>query len=271
MHDIIVVGSGIFGSVIARHLRRLGQRVVVVDDRRPDSGSAPAGCVIKPSWVTSMGKEQFQDSLDLLDSICGVQEISFRVQPSGAAAPCFRVEPSTLLVVPDVLARVEAVEDGCRLGTEHGPMTVLRARHIIVAAGLWTPVLCPWVETWGRWGWSFRGPRVTENTISLWAPYRQVVAFNMDDGRSWSGDGSALIEKSAEKPEALLAAAARCARVVGDTLLTTTRGVRPYAETDGRPCLVSRRGSVWAVTGGAKNGTIAAAWAARELEREMGL
>lgn len=277
MYDTIVVGSGIFGSVIARHLRRVGQDVCVIDDRRPDSGSAPAGCIIKPSWVSSMRKEAFQDGLDLLDSICGVREIMFMVRPACVRTPCFRVEPSTLLVTPDVTLKISAYDEGPSDAVlvagkdENGNMHMYSGRRVVVAAGLWTPVLCPWVETWGRWGWSFRGPMVMENTISLWAPYRQVVAFNMDDGRSWSGDGSALIEKSAEKPGAILAAAARCARVVGDTLHTSTRGVRPYAETDGKPCLVSRRGSVWAVTGGAKNGTIAAAWAARELEREMGL
>lgn len=282
MTSIIIVGSGIFGSVIARHLAEGGASVTVIDDARPDRGSAPAGCVIKPSWVSSLDSSEFNDSLSLLQDLYGVQTVEFELRPSGKKVSAYRVEPRAILRgfsgARYITGEAHSVESEIHRGIIHfkndlliGP-DLLGADHVVVAAGLWTPELCPWIETWGRWGWSFRGPPVEQPVISLWAPYRQVVALNLDDGRSWSGDGSALKLSSADKPGALASARERCREVLGGGELQFIRGVRPYAKLPDRaPCLVSRRGRIWAVTGGAKNGTIAAAWAARLLEKEMRL
>lgn len=289
MHDTIVVGSGIFGSVIAAHLRAGGQRVLVIGDDRPDSGSRPAGCVMKPSWVSSLSKDEYHAACELLEALYGVRTIEFVLQPSRKIVYAEHVNPLSILrgctTHPDhVEGLVTGIDDkkgeraavAWRVG-DIGAVGVTMARRVVVAAGIWTAELCPWMQTpvKAQYGWSFRGPPVAEPVISLWAPYRQVVAFNMDDGRSWSGDGSSLKLESATD-ERMRKAEQHCA--VGMKLdplkgqqLHATRGARPYAATDGKPCLIERRGSVWAVTGGAKNGTIAAAWAARELEREMGL
>ena len=291
MYDTIVVGSGIFGSVIAAHLRAGRQRVLVVGDDRPDSGSRPAGCIIKPSWVSSLNAEEYDRGIELLNDLYGVRTIFFSLRPKLGHTEAQHVNPLAILrgctahtnFRAGRVAGVDETDDGITIAVRNGNKgSVYGARHLVVAAGIWTPELCPWVQTKAQYGWSFRGPPVKEAVISLWAPYRQVVAFNMDDGRSWSGDGSALIERSATE-EKRIASLNRCAKVIGVGKgepiphwpaaynVQSTRGARPYAETGGKPCLISRRGSVWAVTGGAKNGTIAAAWAARELEREMRL
>lgn len=287
MLDVVVVGSGIFGSVIAAHLRRGGQRVLVIGDDRPDSGSRPAGCIIKPSWVSSLDRDEYSLGLKLLKDLYGIRTIPFITKPGGKTVAAEHVNPLAILrgctAHPDFVDGVVTGIDDKQgehpaVAWRNGPIGAVgaaTARRIIVAAGIWTSELCPWVQTKAQYGWSFRGPPVKEAVISLWAPYRQVVAFNMDDGWSWSGDGSSLKLESATH-ERQKKALHRCTVAMGrDPLRRETyevaRGARPYAETGGKPCLISRRGHVWAVTGGAKNGTIAAAWAARELEREMRL
>src|SRR5688572_4001253 len=40
--DVLVVGAGITGSVVAEHLTRLGRDVVVIDRERPGHGSTAA-------------------------------------------------------------------------------------------------------------------------------------------------------------------------------------------------------------------------------------
>jgi len=287
MYDTIVVGSGIFGSVIAAHLRAGGQRVIVVGDDRQDSGSRPAGCVMKPSWISSLSRDDYSLGLKLLDDLYGVRTIQFELRPKLTTVEAQHVNPQAILrgctAHPD-FAEATVVSVDAKPGDLVAAVYRMRgvdafglltARRLVVAAGIWTGELCPWVQTKAQYGWSFRGPPVREPVISLWAPYRQVVAFNMDDGRSWSGDGSSLKLESATH-ERQQKALHRCVVAMQhDPLARGTyevaRGARPYAETGGRPCLISRRGSVWAVTGGAKNGTIAAAWAALELEREMRL
>lgn len=275
MHDVLVVGGGIFGSVITRHLAEQGMRVLLVDDARPERGSDPAGCVIKPGWVSALSKADLRAGLDLLDTYYGVRSVEFTILPGRAKTTAYRVEPSAVLtpVVGGVRGRVGGLTDHGTSVTavmREGPAGLaLSARWAVVAAGLWTPELCPWVQTWGRWGWAFRGLPVTEPVISIWAPYKQVVAFNMDDGMSWSGDGSALVERSFRQDYRLTAARNRVQRHVVKTTQTLS-GVRPYAGLVGKdPCLVAPRGRVIAVTGGAKNGTIAAAWAARKIEETV--
>lgn len=272
MHDVLVVGGGIFGSIIARHLRELRMSVIMIDDARPERGSAPAGCVIKPSWVSSLSKSDLHAGLDLLNQYYGVHDVEFTLIPGRKKVSAYRVEPSMILGQVDH----NTYHGRASMLTDHGHSvsfslvnsSVLggHARWAVVAAGLWTPELCPWVRTWGRWGWAFRGLPVPEPIISLWAPYKQVVAFNMSDGMSWSGDGSALVESSFRRPERLIAARSRVGRHVSK-ITSVMPGVRPYAAIpDKKPCLVSPHGRIIAVTGGAKNGTIAAAWAARRVE-----
>lgn len=280
MRDVIVVGDGIFGRVIARHLHECGLDVELVGDSRPYSGSQAAGCVIKPSWVSTMSRGDLEEGLRLLDQYYGLRDVEFRLRPSGLRTSAFRVEPTSILHRLPALVRVTC---GVVTGiTESGDAVLVHgrsalgnaltrvARRVVVTAGVWTPELCPWVEVTGKWGWSFRGPGIVEPTIKPWAPYRQVVALNLDDGRSWSGDGSALVERSVTS-ERMRRALERCREVVQtqrDWEMLPTLGVRPYASTR-EPCLVSRRGNVVAVTGGAKNGTIAAAWAAGKVLVEV--
>ncbi len=282
MTDLLVVGDGLFGRIITRHARHLGLETIMVGDSRPGSGSAAAGCVIKPSWVSSMSRGDLSDGLMMLDRYYGIQEVRFRIVPSGMHTTAFRVDPARILATAprgdEILGRVSALVDRgnhieAGIVNWDGRIAQISARHVVVAAGIWTPELCPWVEVTGRWGWSFRGPPVEEPSIRLWAPYRQVVALNLDDGHSWSGDGSALKHESLTTAR-MKKARERCAAAVEGAypeLLAVTTGARPYVRLEkGAPCLVSRHGNVIAVTGGAKNGTIAATWAARRVIEEIG-
>lgn len=266
--DLAVIGGGLFGQIVAAHARRQGASVVVIDENRDGAGSFAAGCVMRPSWMTRMSRQQIDAAFSLLDELYGLRQIQFIVKPLGKTIDCYRVEPSVVLSAPTLTQRVINVTS--IEGTVEMFGATLEARSVVVAAGIWTRELCPWVpELSGKWGWSHRSVPVRQPIIVPWAPYRQIVAFNMDDGRSWIGDGSALLHKSVNDDNEKKSRD-RCLNVVRaqryETL--TTLGARPYCDTGGEPCHVSRRGRVWAVTGGAKNGTAAAAWAARRVVEE---
>jgi hypothetical protein len=115
--------------------------------------------------------------------------------------------------------------------------------------------------------WSdYDGP--TEPAIRPWAPYKQLVRFNRGDG-IWCGDGSAIIPENWTL-ERQLQSRKRCAEFVGksETSSKLLVGIRPYIKLQKKaPCLVERLNKgIWVATGGAKNGTMSAAWAAREIE-----
>src|SRR5258708_4655768 len=77
--DAVVIGAGIFGSIITRALRSAGIPTLTVDARRANSGSAPAACLMRPSWYSALGKHIYAPALNKLLDLVGVQELTFRV------------------------------------------------------------------------------------------------------------------------------------------------------------------------------------------------
>lgn len=269
MTDVIVVGSGIFGMIAASTLRREGASVTVIGDGRSDAGSKPAGCVLQPSWMTNMSRADIDAALLLLDELYGLDDVEFELRPTCMKLiKCWRVEPSKILQPSEIHDTAVRLTEETVI-TDNGEYS---APKIVLACGVWAQQLAPWVGgVTGKFGWSHRAPPVKSPFIAPWAPYRQTVGFNMIDGRSWLGDGQALIERSATE-ERQEQSRHRCmnAAFSQPQPMDTLRGARPYAvETSGQPCLVRRSGNIWAVTGGGKNGTAAAAWAAQKLAREV--
>ena len=276
MHDVIVVGSGLFGSIISRHLRCLGMDVHVVDDRRPNAGSAPAACLMKPSWLSSLTKEQISASMSVLDRLYRISTLNFEVQAlrgKVTSSDVFWVDPRD--VFNNVLDRNACVRrvDAGTVVTENG--FILEARHIIVAAGIWTQSLLPSIKQRGLVGAAclWRGGHIGQPFIRPWAPFKQIVAFNRGDGL-WVGDGSAIkLENWTDERQALTVD--RCASAVlgqvkglPDNSLRVMRGIRPYAK--GRPYILEETSpGVWAASGGAKNGTAAAGYVAHELGERL--
>lgn len=276
MLDVAIVGGGIFGQVVAAHLHQSGRSVVLIDDARPGAGSPPAGCVVRPSWLMGkMSKVEIERCLGLLDGLYGLREVKFKLSPAPGSVTCHRVETNMILAGKTHYGKVEKIGSNFVTWDVGDPSLVAStdARHVVVATGIWAQELCPWApKVQPRWGWSFRGPPVAEPRIHLWAPYRQVVSFNMDDGRSWMGDGSALV-----KPTEVHRAKAeqRCRAhtaldMPGVPTFDVNSGARPVIPGLARPAYLEQGpDGVWCLTGGGKNGLAAAAWAAMELERRL--
>jgi glycine/D-amino acid oxidase-like deaminating enzyme len=276
--DTVVIGAGLFGSIIAAKLRSQGREVLVVDDARPGAGSIPAACLMKPSWFSSLGKDVHEPALRCLDELYGVKDLTFKVGP--VSTTVHWCDPRDILVGPDVKGRATGVattaagglEVKVRLLEQEGVTTFARipASTVVVAAGIWTPELVP-VEGGlaGQAGMAFLWPdeRIEQPFISPWAPYRQLVAFNRGDGL-WVGDGTAIKAEnwSSAREDA---SHHRCVTAIGSAGLAPYQrlyGIRPYSKE--KPCYLREASpGLWVATGGAKNGTLAAGWAAQEIER----
>lgn len=279
--DAIVVGGGIFGRTIALALFTQGRDVLVVDDKRPDSGSAPSGCLMKPSWFSSLGRDVYDPSLELLDSLFGVEELSFKVRPSGVETKAFHVPAKKILCChgyPEMLGTVRGISKGI----VHVTQGMLRQEHyleaplVVVAAGVWCSELMKVDGLVGKKGVSFRwGGSCRENLINVWAPYKQLVVFQEQEDQVWGGDGAAILPKNwtNHRQWEAMNRVMKAAKVKGWPELgppnstETITGIRPYIPGV-KPCLLEERApGLWLCTGGAKNGTIAAGWAASELLR----
>lgn len=273
MTDAIIVGGGLFGQIIAKRLRTDGRDVMVIDSERAFAGSKPAACLMKPSWFSSMGREIYEPALELLEELYGVKDIQFTLRPTSRPATVHWCNPRDILSAPRVIGEVVHVAPGqvrVNLRDIDGE-TILEAPLIVVAAGIWTEYLLPQYPQLGQMGAAFlwQDTFLHRPFIQPWAPYKQIVGFNRGDGM-WVGDGTA-IKMENWTTERQDASKERCwnatARSFLDKEPEVLLGVRPYARGH-KPCLLEEVGKgLWVASGGAKNGTLAAAHAALTIAR----
>lgn len=276
-YDAVVIGAGIFGSLLTRALRKAGLSTLTVDARHANAGSPPAACLMRPSWFSSMGKANYGPALEKLDELVGVQELKFKVRPGSTRV--YWCDPKKVLLD----------QNECRTGNVTGlaangklwevsivsgqKLWKAQAPLVIVAAGIWSNLLFPEIgEIQAQAGvaWLWPDAKIEEPFIRPWAPYKQIVAFNRGDGL-WVGDGTSVknwndhykqasLERCRTAVKASLAGAEGHA-VVPDALF----GYRPYVKGPD-PCMFKQvRKGVFVATGGAKNGTLAAGWCVNQL------
>lgn len=282
--DTVVVGGGLFGKIIARALARRGHSVQCIDNHNTVRGSDPAACLMKPSWLNKLGSD-LKPSLALLDELYGVRDLTFKVYPTGLSTTVHWVDPGDIIYPSADLGvyhsngTVEGydVEEGGRWlvnwrDSDQWDEQLSSCQNVVIAGGVWTSGLVPQMRGRidGRWGVAIRVPaQIAEPFINTWAPYRQLVAFNISPEEVWVGDGSAW--KDHPTDERIAVSVQRELRAIGLEHITpseyrTQIGVRPYVKGLKDPCLLEEiHPNVWVATGGAKNGTASAAWAANRL------
>ena len=280
MTDTIIVGGGLFGQIIAAGLRAAGQDVRVLDNRQPLAGSGPAACLMKPSWFSSLGKEVYEPSLALLDRLYGVRDLPFVVEVGKlgkiSSTTVHWCDPAMILSGPTEQWTVTLVEPGQVAVSGPGAARghdLLEATNVIVAAGIWSNHLLPArYAQQGLRGTStlLPGHHPPVGKIRAWAPYKQLVGFDRGDGL-WVGDGTSIkMENWTDaRTREVVDREWRFAREMVDLAPADPRrvlsGIRPYAKGH-KPCLLEQvEPGLWVASGGAKNGTLAAGWAAHEL------
>lgn len=286
-HNIIIVGNGLFGSIAATLARAHGHTVTVISADVPNSASKASGCVLAPSWLNSMERSQIDTAMGVLGELYTVHDLEFKTNLL-KTFKAKRVVPSDVLVPPDIEARVLEVGDGWVSYTmddaKRQPAAKLKGK-VLVAAGVWSfdllAVANDDIDRYvmkGLWGASLTVKAQLEAPrIHVYAPYRQAVAFNMDRRHVWMGDGTALMASTwaKEQEQRLRQTAARAAELfglpteVGSKPVRATVGVRPYVEGHKAGFFERVTANTWVSTGGAKNGTVLAAWQAHQFIKEL--
>lgn len=289
--DVLIVGGGLFGQIIGKHLKRQGRTVTIMDAELMGAASPAAACLMKPSWLTKMSKTDQATAMAVLDENYGVHEIEAHVAvvgTMGKRTTIYWVAPASILkpenVVKQTVTKVGTDGDNgdqpwYRVVTpvaDHpdlGQDAYGRANLIIVAAGIFCNELLPQgyhvPNLSGQWGAAFTWPcdpdRESRVSIRAWAPYKQLVCLpNRRPGELWIGDGTALKNLTQDR---IRASAERCASFQGlGTPEHQLIGARPYVKGLSAPAYLKEvRPNLWVATGGAKNGTAGAAWAAHKL------
>ena len=268
--DAVIVGGGLFGQIVAAALRDQGREVLIIDARKPEAGSAPAACIMKPSWYESMGKEIYTPGLTLLDKLYGLQSVMFQIWSKKTLHKVRKekvhwIPPHLILEHFAMNEIVTKVEPGW-VGTRSGHC--IEAPLIIVAAGIWTEKLLPQYKQQGQKGVAFLWPSTIVKTpfIYNYAPYKQFLLFNRGDG-AWAGDGTAIKQENwTEKRENdAYDRVTKYTELASNRLYRKLIGVRPYSK-EHKPCIIEEvTPGIWVASGGAKNGTVAAGYAAHVI------
>lgn len=285
--DVLVIGGGLFGSVIAAAIEeRMKLSVLILDAEHPRRGSTPAACLMKPSWLGRTPPDDRSQALELLDELYGVRRLDFYTGPVRHAVHW--VDPAKVLGSPRTIGEVQSIEQlpaGHFQAIYHDEtydgLREVVARTVVVAAGVWTASVLsrflnrglrlPTVEAQAGVACLWADYRIDRPFITPWAPYKQLVGFNRGDG-AWVGDGSAI--KAANWTRARQAVSVeRERRALGfpPSPWVELYGERPYVkDLDGAPAYLKElHPGLWCATGGAKNGTMGAAWAANTLLRRL--
>jgi len=191
-HNIIIVGNGLFGSIAARLARAEGHAVTVISDDQPLSASKASGCVLAPSWLNSMDKAAIETAMAVLGILFRVHDMEFQTALRPFKAK--RVALADVLVEPDFAGHVYAIEDGKVFWVDNYERAHQSRGKVLVAAGIWCKDLIPGMPTMrGLYGASvvFKGVQLDAPRLSVWAPYKQAVGFNLDKKHVWFGDGTA--------------------------------------------------------------------------------
>jgi glycine/D-amino acid oxidase-like deaminating enzyme len=271
-HNVVIVGNGLFGSIAATLARAEGHKVMVISDKKSQAASGASGCVLAPSWLTSLERGQIDVAMDVLKSLYTVHDLTFSTNLL-KKFDAKRVDPKEVLVEPDVFDKVDKVGNGfvsCGSKTWKG--------KVLVAAGIWCEELLEGLPPMsGLYGASLLIPGKLEHPkIHVYAPYRQAVAFQMEKNLVWFGDGTALVQKTWMKRGAgseCIEATRRRAVALGLSKACFDKvkinvGIRPYVEGHKAGYFEKVHSNTWVSTGGAKNGTVLAAWQANRFVKE---
>ncbi len=251
MNNLIVVGGGIVGSVIARYSQLSGLGLsTVIDSGFSFSASPAAACLLKESWLP---KGHYSKSMEILTKLATPRTVTFQGQPGSAS--CFT--PEDLMVKQPVRDTVQEVSDGyvrCISGKEY-------RGTVVVAAGVWTKTLLN-VDVHGMAGMALIYPNQTEPKYKVWAPYKQIISFPIREGRMYVSDGTAVRVWNHTLTKRLH----EHAKDVGLTGPSTFKiGMRPY--TKEKPKLIRISKNLWVATGTRKSGTVLSALWAEEFVR----
>lgn len=285
---VLIIGAGLFGSMVAKHLRSKGIDSLIVDRRDPLSASKCSSGIWRPGWAGKIA-HQVEQSLPIISLYTAVDTLNIYDADK-------EVETSIDFIDCNNILDEEFIEGevvGCSKETSgkvhsvyvevDGTKIEIDCEYLLICAGAWTnavleklklPVLFGLDAHWGAV--LHCQDKLQRNFIQNWAPYKQLYGLNLvRNGQEVSyftmgmsaknpprgGDNRTLA--IGEKMEA----AARGFKM--KQIIEIPEGNRPFfseKDTD----FVNRHGAnVWSATGGAKNSTLLCGYVAQRIFQEI--
>lgn len=279
--DVIIVGSGLFGSVTAKYLASKGKKVLVLDSKEHLGASKCALGVWREGWEEKV-KEKTAISIPILDDLYGVDEIPFFDFDSEKEIDLKWVDCRKILKKEPYKMKATVVEvenNKVFVGKER---LEIKAKMVVLCAGVWVDKILSnsgykilYVES--HWGANMEvGLNIDCNRILTWAPYKQSVILKLDEENFLFSDGVKVKEPKANDLR-VKKVSERCQlhlnQIVGSTIsndkITAVReGLRPFLPK-GVDHFNKHDKQLFSATGGGKNSLILSGWIAHKVFEEL--
>jgi len=282
--DVVIIGSGIFGSTISRYLEKKGVEHVVIDANHEYSGSKCSAGVWKDSWINDKIKERVLSGISLVDKMYGIETLEFHNKKENLKEEIYYVDVKKILlpkktVIKDSVLKIE--NDTVTLTSGE----VYKAnKAVILAAGAFVDkilvnsgYLPMGVDKY--WGNCFfiKSEELEENFIDVCATYRQLVCFQKTDGDFYFSNGSTVknpksnddprIEKNTDR----LFLQSTKIGIKTSQIVGMKEGFRPYLKDKGQDFVQKVDEKLIVTTGGAKNSTILSGYIAKKVFKTIEL
>ncbi len=177
--DIIVIGAGLVGSMIARVFRDSDYEVVVIDSGDKMSASKCSGGLWKASWVEKIEEEAKQGE-HIIGQYFEIQKLTLKNDKDEDEVFNY-VNCNDVLVEPDIVSEVVSIKNNVVICKKHGEFYVAKVA-VIIAAGYHTNHILEKSNyklksnVDAQWGkvFEFEG-QIDTNRVHIWAPYRQAT------------------------------------------------------------------------------------------------
>jgi hypothetical protein len=272
MKPILVVGTGIAGSIVARLLHKRGHDIITIDDADPMSASAASSNLFIAGWLNKFPKDVRQRGLEVINELFA-EHIERPFSGGIASAVAVRHIPQRhLLVRPDLQERCDFRDkDSC--GNERA------YSHIIWCCGYRAFDFLPHIiksqaQIVVGHACFFRGqlgPR--QSRLAIISPYKHEKLYQFDEDIIYYADSVTLRLDSYEKrkDEIKQRTLTRARKHVGydAELLEWRTGYRPVLTPHPYGLLHRVNERNFVLTGGGKNGIVAYAYQASMLLEQL--
>ena len=286
--DVLIIGPGLFGSMIAKVLRNNlpSLKVILIDRKDEYSASKCSFGLFKQGWYDKI-KTEAEISIPILKEHTKLRQVEVFDMDKLETEMFYHVDPNSILNEDVIYGDVIRIDtDSIQYLDENKDKKLILARRmIIVAAGVKTYDLLKLNgflagNLDGYWGAVMTYKKnIDISRIQTWAPFKHSIALKLDESNFKFGDGSTVknIKKQDPRIEKVSDRMIRNAqKLLGISDLTqiisVQEGIRPYLITPkgSKPRYIEQHSKkIWSATGGAKNSTLLSGYIAYEFYKKL--
>ncbi len=280
--DVVVIGAGLFGSMVTRYLQKNGLDVVCIDNKEPMAASKCSFGVWKDGWINKVIQQEANEGMDLLEEMTGgIHEMKIFNITKEREDDFKRVDCSQLLLKDFIQGKVNQILQGTvEFEESNGELgSVFAKKAIVVAAGVWTTKILAlqrgvsMVGLDAVWGATLDiDYKIEQSTVKEWAPYRQSLLLDLGN-KVVFGDGCTVKNPRGGDDPRLEKASTRLLDHFNDAtfglsfskIKMVNEGWRPYLKKGSLGFVQKHGDKLFSATGGAKNSTILCGHVAKRI------